>query len=100
VKRVAQTLGVARSNLVVQTAATTTRQRRGRPPEPEDELLAEIKAAIAGQPTYGYRRVHALLRRQRCEQGEAPVNVKRIYRVKAHGPFARTPHRERRGTPA
>ena len=85
-KRVAQTLGVARSNLVVQTAASTTRQRRGRRPEPEDELLAEIKAAIAGQPTYGYRRVHAVLRRQRCKQGAAPVNVKRVYRVmKAHG---------------
>ena len=85
-RRVAQTLGVARSNLVVQTSASTTRQRRGRRPEPEDELLAEIKAAIAGQPTYGYRRVHALLRRQRCEQGALPVNVKRVYRViKAHG---------------
>jgi putative transposase len=58
---------VARSNLVVQTSATTTRRRRGQRPEPEDELLAEIKAAIAGQPTYGYRRVHALLRRQRYE---------------------------------
>lgn len=86
VKRVAQTLGVARSNLLAQTAASTTRQRRGRRPELEDELLAEIKAAIAGQPTYGYRRVHALLRRQRYEQGAAPVNVKRVYRVmKAHG---------------
>jgi putative transposase len=85
VKRVAETLGVARSNLIVQAAALTTR-RRGRHPQPEAELLAEIKAAIAGQPTYGYRRIHALIRRRRCEQGAAPVNVKRVYRVmKAHG---------------
>lgn len=84
-KRVAETLGVARSNLIVQAAAPTTR-RRGRRPQPEAELLAEIKAAIAGQPTYGYRRIHALIRRRRCEQGLAPVNVKRVYRVmKAHG---------------
>jgi putative transposase len=40
---------------------------------------------IAGQPTYGYRRIHALIRRQRHEQGAPPVNVKRVYRVmKAH----------------
>ena len=78
---------MARSNLVVQAAAPTLRQRRGRRPQPEDELLAEIKDTIAGQPTYGYRRIHALLRRQRREEGGAvPVNVKRVYRVmKAHG---------------
>ena len=86
-KTIAEIVGVARSNLVVQAAAPTLRQRRGRRPQPEDELLAEIKDTIAGQPTYGYRRIHALLRRQRREEGGAvPVNVKRVYRVmKAHG---------------
>ena len=49
-------------------------------------MLAEIKALIAGQPTYGYRRIHALLRRQRREQGGAALNVKRVYRMmKANG---------------
>jgi putative transposase len=86
VKTIAEAVGVARSNLVVQAAASTLRQRRGRRPQPEDELLAEIKDTIAGQPTYGYRRIHALLRRQRREQGAVAVNVKRVYRVmKAHG---------------
>ena len=85
-KTIAEAVGVARSNLVVQAAAPPLRQRRGRRPQPEAALLAEIKALIAGQPTYGYRRIHALLRRQRREQGAAPVNVKRVYRVmKAHG---------------
>ena len=79
-KTIAETLGVARSNLVVQTATETTGARRGRRPAPEDELLAEIKATIAGQPTYGYRRIRALIRRQRREQGGAAVNVKRVYR--------------------
>ncbi|HEY3911356.1 MAG TPA: IS3 family transposase [Stellaceae bacterium] len=85
-KRIADTLGVARSNLAVQTAPERTRRRRGQPPQAETERVAEIKALIAGQPTYGYRRIHALLRGQRREQGGVPVNVKRVYRVmKAHG---------------
>jgi putative transposase len=86
VKTIAETVGVARSNLVEQAVQRTTRERRGRQPQPEDELLAEIKAAIAGQPTYGYRRIHALIRRRRVAHGGAAVNAKRVYRVmKAHG---------------
>jgi putative transposase len=86
VKTIADALGVARSNLAVQVVPERTRQRRGRPPQPEAALVAEIKALIASQPTYGYRRIHALLRRQRHKQGGAAVNVKRVYRVmKAHG---------------
>jgi putative transposase len=86
VKRVAEVLGVARSNLVVQAAPERFRQRRGRRPQPDDELLAEIKNTIAGQPTYGYRRVYALIRRHRARDGDPPVNVKRVYRVmKVHG---------------
>jgi putative transposase len=86
VKRVAETLAVARSNLLARAAPDRPRQPRGRRPQPEAELLAEIRALIAGQPTYGYRRIHALLRRQRREQGGAAVNVKRLYRVmKANG---------------
>jgi putative transposase len=81
VKAISDALGVARSNLAVQAAAKRGWQRRGRRPQPEAELLTEIKALIAGQPTYGYRRIHALLRRQRREQGGAAVNVKRVYRV-------------------
>jgi putative transposase len=84
VKTIADALGVARSNLVAQAGATPP--RRGRPPQPEDELLAEIRQVIAGQPTYGYRRVHALIRHDRREGGGAAVNVKRVYRImKAHG---------------
>ncbi|WP_186201786.1 IS3 family transposase, partial [Burkholderia gladioli] len=37
-------------------------------------------------PTYGYRRVWALLRRSRDALGQARVNVKRVYRVmRRHG---------------
>ena len=85
-KAICNTLGVARSNLAEQAAPQRTSQRRGRRPQPEADLVAEIKVLIAGQPAYGYRRIHALRRRQRHEQGGAVVNVKRVYRVmKAHG---------------
>jgi len=86
VKTLADTLGIARSNLAVQARCERSRRRRGRRPHPEAELVTEIKALIAGQATYGYRRIHALLRRQRRERGGTAVNVKRVYRVmKAHG---------------
>jgi putative transposase len=80
VKTIADALGVARWNLVAQATVTASR-RRGRPAQPEDELLAEIKQVIAGQPTCHYRRVHALIRRRRREQGGTSVNVKPIYRI-------------------
>lgn len=82
-KTIAEVLGMARSNFAAKTSVAP--RRRGRPPQAEAELLAEIKQVIAGQPTYGYRRVHALIRRHRRDKGGAAVNVKRVYRVmKAH----------------
>jgi putative transposase len=86
VKNVTDVLGVARSNLMVQATSTAPRRRRGCRPRPESELLAEIKEIIAALPTYGYRRIHAVIRRRRREQGGAAVNAKRVYRVmKTHG---------------
>jgi len=83
VKAVARTLGVARSSLEPKPVPA---RRRGRPPAPDDELLAQITAIIAALPTYGYRRVHALLRRQAEEEGQPSPNHKRVWRVmKAHG---------------
>jgi transposase InsO family protein len=84
-KRIADAIGVARSNLAAQSITAAPHCRRGRPPQPEAELLAEIEQVIAAQPTYGYRRVHALIRLRRRQEGGAAVNVKRGYRVmKAH----------------
>lgn len=78
-------IGVARSN-VAERAKTFTPKRRGRPPRPDDELVAAIRTVIVDMPTYGYRRVHAILRRQARATGTAPPNHKRVYRVmKAHG---------------
>ena len=71
---------MARSN-VAERAAGRTPKRRGRPPLPEDGLLADIKAVIADMPSYGYGRVWAVLRRQAIAEGRQPVNRKRVYRV-------------------
>lgn len=86
-KAVADVLNVARSNLSVRAAQPPNRQeRRGRKALPEADLLAEIRAVIAKMPTYGYRRVHAVIRHGREAASLQPVNVKRVYRVmKVHG---------------
>ena len=82
---VADAIGVTRQHL----SAMHNRPppgRRGRPPLPDAELVADIGVLIAELPTYGYRRVHALLRRQAQTSGRAAPNPKRVYRVmKAHG---------------
>jgi putative transposase len=84
-RAVCETFGVARSNM-----AERVRQRpskaRGRPPFADDDLVDEIKAIISEMPTYGYRRVHALLRRKARWESRSWPNVKRVYRVmKVHG---------------
>ena len=84
-KAVCETLSVARSN-VAERAAGRLPKRRGRPPLPDDALLADIKAVIGDMPSYGYLRVWAVLRRKAAARGQPPVNRKRIYRVmRAHG---------------
>ncbi len=43
--------------------------------------MEDIKAIIADMPTYGYRRVHAILRRNARKDGRSWPNAKRVYRV-------------------
>ena len=84
-KTVCSTLQVARSNIAEQVAGRPAK-RRGRPPQPDADLVEAIKIIIGSLPTYGYRRVHALLVRQAHEQGRPAPNHKRVYRImKAHG---------------
>jgi len=63
VSAVAMTLRVSRAHLSSSKRRLPAR-RRGRPPLPDEDLVMRIRALIADMPTYGYRRVHALLRRQ------------------------------------
>ena len=81
---VAGALGLSRPNLSSQRKAPP--RRRGRPPTLDGELVAAIRALIADLPTYGYRRIHALLRRQAEQHGHPAPNVKQVCRVmKLHG---------------
>jgi hypothetical protein len=77
-------LEFSRSSLI-ERMQERQKKRIGRPPPPDDKLVAEIKAVIAELPTYGYRRVHAILKRA-LAAGLKPPNHKRVYRVmKVHG---------------
>lgn len=55
---------------------------RGPYRKPEDaELLAKIRSIIDKRPTYGYRRVTALINRERRLEGKPVVNPKRVLRA-------------------
>jgi len=77
---VCKTLGVARSNIAERVKQIPSKAR-GRPPLADQGLVDEIKTIIADMPTYGYRRVHAILRRNASNDGRSWPNVKRVYRV-------------------
>lgn len=79
-KTVADTLGVARSNIAARRAAHG-HGRAGQTRVGDDELLIEIRRLVDERPTYGYRRVAALIRRARRGAGLPPVNAKRVYRL-------------------
>ncbi len=79
-KALCETLGVARSNIAAGATGTLSRTRGG-PPLSDADLVAQIKAVIEEMSTYGYRRVHAILRRKAREQGRSWPNAKRVYRV-------------------
>jgi putative transposase len=79
-KRVAEALGVSRSNLA--DRAAHVRQARGPYRKPEDKtLLPLIRGVVDARPSYGYRRIAALLNRQLAETGQPPVNRKRVHRI-------------------
>lgn len=79
-KTVAETLGVARSNLIDRQAGGA--KPRGRYRKDQDAvLLPLIRAIVDKRPTYGYRRVWALLNRQLRAAGKPAVNAKRVLRI-------------------
>ena len=81
-KTVCEVLGVARSGVAVKRVRPSDWQD-GRSARVTDdtELVGEIQAHVAHLPTYGYRRIWALLRRTRELVGAPRTNHKRVYRV-------------------
>ena len=47
----------------------------------DEALLEEIKAALARHPSFGYKRLAAVINRKRRKKGLDVVNRKRVYRV-------------------
>ena len=103
-KAVADTLAVARSNLIERVArpAKPRRSYRGAGDEP---LLVLIRRFVDERPTYGYRRITRLVNRQQKAEGKPTINAKRVLRImqvnkltleRAHRLPARTHPRRRR----
>ncbi len=83
-KQVTDTLGLARSNAERDKGSRSKRGLQTR--EGDLELVAEIRRLVDARPIYGYRRIAALLKRERRSDGLATVNAKRVYRLmKRHG---------------
>ena len=88
---IARTLGVSRSNLIER--ASKPSKPRGLYRKPDDvALLAELRPIIDQRPTYGYRRVTALLNRQRRNEGKPTINTKRVLRIMQQNGFTPQKH--------
>ena len=90
-KLVADTLGVARSNLVEQIRGSP-KQRGPYRRQGDDELLGAIRQLTDARPTYGYRRITALLNRARRAAGAELVNHKRVFRLMSQSHLLLHPH--------
>jgi putative transposase len=73
-KPIADTLGVARSNLIEQVQRPPPRPRPTYRKADDVWLLPLVRAIVDERPTYGYRRVGALLNRQVAALNKPPVN--------------------------
>jgi transposase InsO family protein len=79
-KRVAEALGISRSNLAQRIGGRTL--ARGPYLKADDEaLLPLIRRFVDERPTYGYRRIAALVNRELAQQGLPPANRKRVHRI-------------------
>lgn len=76
---IARVLGVSRSNLLAKPRRRAATRALGT--SSDDALIAELRPIVAKRGSYGYRRVAALLSKQRLRRGLPPVNHKRVYRV-------------------
>ncbi|MGY8664152.1 IS3 family transposase [Bradyrhizobium sp. UFLA05-109] len=54
-------------------------------PRRNAELTSDIRRLVDKPPSYGYRRIAALLKRERRSAGHDPVNAKRVYRLMTKG---------------
>ena len=83
-KTIAQTLEVSRSNLLARVKGQTKPRRRYHKAQ-DAALVPLVRDLIGRRPTYGYRRITAVLNRVLRKNNAPLVNHKRVYRImKAH----------------
>lgn len=76
--KVCNTLGVCRSSIYWKSSSA----KRSRYQKAEDNnVLEDINKVIQQRPTYGYKRLTAMVNKQRMKNALALLNRKRIYRV-------------------
>lgn len=94
-KRIAEALQVSRSNLVDRSKGRT--KARGPYTKIEDEtLLPLIRRFVDERPTYGYRRITALVNRELAAAGLPVVNRKRVHRIMRQAALVLQRHTGRR----
>ena len=83
-KTIAQTLEVSRSNLLARVKGQTKPRRRYHKAQ-DAALVPLVRDLVGRRPTYGYRRITAVLNRVLRKNNAPLVNHKRVYRImKAH----------------
>ena len=84
-KTVAKTLDVARSHLHERLRRPTT-ARGGYAKQGDEVFLPLIRRLVDERPTYGYRRITALVNRELAAEAKPAANHKRVFRImKRHG---------------
>ena len=86
-KPVCEVLGVARSGATARRARPADwRDGRSTRRTNDEDLVGELREAVAHLPSYRYRRAWGVLRRQREARQVPAINLKRVYRVmRTHG---------------
>ncbi|EIS3892313.1 IS3 family transposase [Salmonella enterica] len=84
IAQVSRAMSVSRAQLsllIKRSADWQDRRCHRRNDEADAEILSDILDIISDMPSYGYRRVWGILRKQRRTEGLPPVNAKRFYRI-------------------
>jgi transposase InsO family protein len=80
VKSVAEALSVSRSQLSERLRGAS-KPRSTYSKVGDADLLVPLRSLVDERPTYGYRRIGALMNRERLKNGQPRLNHKRIYRL-------------------
>jgi putative transposase len=80
-KAVTDSLGISRSRQYEKKGNCIRQRGKYQPKEEDTHCLPLIHEVIRERPTYGYRRITAIVNRKLIARGESPINHKRMYRI-------------------